>query len=140
MKLNLKKKAITSIALISMTDIVFLLLIFLLISSSFITNNGIKINLPDSKSTQKEFTDNIYLTLTKEDDIYINNKMSNWQDIVDDLKQFVESKPDIAIMIQADQDIPLKKIIALIDVTKLAGSKRFFIATKLQTIEADNER
>ncbi|MCB5250976.1 MAG: biopolymer transporter ExbD [Candidatus Cloacimonadales bacterium] len=140
MKLNLKKKAITSIALISMTDIVFLLLIFLLISSSFITNNGIKINLPDSKSTQKEFTDNIYLTLTKEDDIYINNKMSNWQDIVDDLKQFVESKPDIAIMIQADQDIPLKKIIALIDVTKLAGSKRFFIATKLQTIEAYNER
>ncbi|HPY96366.1 MAG TPA: biopolymer transporter ExbD [Candidatus Cloacimonadota bacterium] len=140
MKLKLKKKAITSVALISMTDIVFLLLIFLLISSSFVTHQGVQITLPDSNSTQKEFTDNIYLTLTQDDEIFINNQESNWQSVVADLKQIIENKPDIAIMIQADQEIPLKKIIALIDVTKLAGSKRFFIATKLQNVEDDSER
>ena len=41
--------AITSVALISMTDVVFLLLIFLLITSSYITNTGIKINIPDTR-------------------------------------------------------------------------------------------
>ena len=73
MKIKLKKKPITSVALISMTDVVFLLLIFLLISSSYVTNNGIKINIPESTSTQKEFTDNVFLVLTQQDEIYINN-------------------------------------------------------------------
>jgi biopolymer transport protein ExbD len=135
MKLRLKKKPITSVALISMTDVVFLLLIFLLISSSYVTNNGIKINIPESTSTQKEYTDNVYLILTQEDEIFINHTESNWQTVVNDLKQIIEKNPEVAIMIQADQEIPLKKIIALIDVTKLAGSKRFFIATKLHSSE-----
>jgi len=138
MKIKLKKKPITSVELISMTDIVFLLLIFLLISSSYVTNNGLKINIPESTSNQKEFTDNVFLVLTQQDEIYINNVETDWQNVVNDLKVFVDKNPDIAIMIQADQEIPLKKIIALIDVTKLAGSKHFFIATKLQNAEVAN--
>lgn len=135
MKLRLKKKPITSVALISMTDVVFLLLIFLLITSSYITNTGIKINIPESTSSQKEYTKNIQLVLTNDDEIYINNQLSTWTTVVEDLKKLVVVNPDASIMISADQEIPLKKIIALIDITKLAGSKRFFIATQLQNKE-----
>lgn len=138
MKISLKKKPITSVTLISMTDVVFLLLIFLLITSSYITNTGIKINMPGSTSSQKEYTGNIQLTLTLDDEIYVNDKQTNWNNVVDELKMILSKNPDAAIMIQADQEIPLKKIIALIDVTKLAGSKRFFIATKL--LEAGDKK
>jgi biopolymer transport protein ExbD len=131
MKISLKKKPITSVTLISMTDVVFLLLIFLLITSSYVTNTGIKINMPQSSSTQKEYTKNIQLTLTLDDEIYIDDQITNWDSVVNELKTKLQENPDAAIMIQADQEIPLKKIVALIDVTKLAGSKRFFIATHL---------
>ncbi len=131
MKIKMKNKPITSTSLVSMTDVVFLLLIFLLISSSFVTYNGIKVNIPSSTTIQKEVSKNVYLTLTIDDQIYINNNLSEWNSVVDDLKTIYEQTPESVILIQADQEIPLKKVIALIDVTKKAGCKKFFIATKM---------
>ena len=69
-----KKKRLSSIGLISFTDVIFLLLIFLLISSNFITHSGIKVDLPGSNSQQNEYNKNISLTLTKNNEVFINNE------------------------------------------------------------------
>ncbi|MEA1973594.1 MAG: biopolymer transporter ExbD, partial [Candidatus Cloacimonadota bacterium] len=78
MNLNVSKKRISSIALISFTDIIFLLLIFILISSSFITHSGVKVSLPRSTSQQNEYNKNISLTLTNNDEIFINEEKVSW--------------------------------------------------------------
>ena len=73
MKIELAKKRITTAALISFTDVIFLLLLFLLISSSFITHSGIKVDLPASTSVENEFNKNISLTLTANNEVFIND-------------------------------------------------------------------
>jgi biopolymer transport protein ExbD len=132
MKLSVKKTAITTTALISIADIVFLLLIFLLISSNFVTSTGIKIDIPTSQNTHSEVQQNIILSINENLEIFVNSVLTSEEYLVIALRQEIESKPDAYIRIEADQNIALQKIIDLIDASKTAGSNRFFIAAQLK--------
>ncbi len=136
MELNLSKKRISSVALISFADVIFLLLIFLLISSSFITHSGIKVNLPSSTTQQNEYNRNISLTITQEDELYVDDVRVTWETLPTVLNQRLIDDPEQVVIVRADQDIALKRIVRLLDVAKLSGTNRFFIATEIVTSEA----
>lgn len=131
MKVMVKKKAISSVALISMTDVVFLLLIFLLITSNFISFTGIKIDVPTSRNAHTEISKNINLAINEQEEIYLNNILIDKDNLIELLKKEIEKNPESPVMIQADQSIALQKVIELIDAAKSAGSSRFFIAAHL---------
>ncbi len=131
MKVSVKKKAITSVALISMTDVVFLLLIFLLITSNFISFTGIKIDVPTSQNAHVEITRNINLSINDKEEIFLNNVLVKKENLIIALKTEIEKNPEAPVMIQADQSIALQKVIELIDAAKSAGSAKFFIAAQL---------
>jgi len=131
MKISVKKKAITTTALISMTDVVFLLLIFLLITSNFITYTGIPINIPVSENAHTDMQRNLTLAINDREEIFVNDMMVAPEMLVAVLAEEVEKNPDVVIMIQADQNIALRKVVELIDAAKSAGSNRFFIAAQL---------
>ena len=134
MKISVKKKAITTTALISMTDVVFLLLIFLLITSNFITYTGIPINIPVAEHAHTELQRNISLAITTIDDrevIFVNDERVRQDELVDKLRIEVERNPEAIIMIQADQNISIGRVVFLVDSARSAGSNRFFIAAQL---------
>ncbi|PID27907.1 MAG: hypothetical protein CSB55_06920 [Candidatus Cloacimonadota bacterium] len=135
MKLKHKKKRISSVALISFTDIIFLLLIFILISSSFITHSGIKINLPSSAVQRNEYTKNISLTMTKDEKIYLDNELVDLEKLPKLLNERMLNDPEQVVVVRADEDIPLKKVVLLLDKARESGSNRFFIATEIMTRE-----
>ena len=131
MEINIKRKRISSTALISFTDIIFLLIIFLLIASSFVTHSGIQVKLPSSVSRQNEFNKNISLTLTIDNEVYIDNEYTTWEKLPKILNRKLIEDPEMVIVIRADEDVALKNIVDLLDVAQLSGSNRFFIATQL---------
>lgn len=139
MESRLRKKRITTTALISFTDVIFLLIIFLLISSSFVTQSGIKVKLPVSSSRQNEFYRNIDLTLTREGEVYIDNDYVSWEDLATVLNNKLIADPEQIVVVRADEDIALKELVHLLDVAKLSGTNRFFIATELHLQEEENE-
>jgi len=131
MRVSAKKKAITTTALISMTDVVFLLLIFLLITSNFVSYTGIDINVPVSDNAHSEIKKNITLSINDKEQIFVNSVLTEKSQLVGALKAELEKSPDALIMIQADQNIALKYIVELIDMAKSAGSSKFFVAARL---------
>lgn len=131
MKIKLKQERISAIALISMTDVVFLLLIFLLVSSNFVTNSGLQVTLPSSSSRQNEFNKNLSVTLTSSDDVYIENEYVKWEDIASHLTRLLVNDPEQVVVIRADEEIPLKKVVRLLDEVQKTGTTHFFIATEL---------
>jgi len=133
MKIELSKKRISAVDFVSLTDIIFLLLIFLLISSSFITHSGIKVNLPSSTAQQNEFNKNISLTLTTEDKIFVNDEEVTWETLPIVLNSKLVDDPEQVVVVRADQETALKKIVRLLDLAKLSGTNRFFIATEIVT-------
>ncbi len=135
MKIKTHKKRIQAAALISFTDVIFLLLIFLLISSNFITHSGIKVNLPGSNSQQNEFNKNISLTLTKNNEIFIDEQYVSWEELPEKLNKRLINDPEQVVVVRADKEIILKDVVRLLDVAKLSGTNRFFIATEIQYTE-----
>jgi biopolymer transport protein ExbD len=131
MELKLTKKRLSSVTLISFADVIFLLLIFLLISSNFITHSGIKVNLPASSTMQNEYNRNISVTITREEDIFVDDLSVTWESLPAVLNQRLIDDPEQVVVIRADQEIPLKQIVKLLDIAKLSGTNRFFIATEI---------
>lgn len=131
MQVSLAKKRVSSVTLISFADVIFLLLIFLLISSNFITHSGIKVNLPASSTLQNEYNRNISVTITREEDLFVNDQAVTWDSLPTVLNQMLIDDPEQVVVIRADQEIPLKQVVKLLDIAKLSGTNRFFIATEI---------
>ena len=132
MKIKLKRKRLSTVALISFTDVIFLLLIFLLISTNFVTHSGIKVNLPSSSSKQNEFNRNLSVTLTKTDEIFIADEFVSWENVTAHLTRLLVADPEQVVVIRSDEDVTLKKVIKLLDLVQMTGTNRFFIATELE--------
>ena len=137
MIIKTRKKRISSIGLISFTDVIFLLLIFLLISSNFITHSGIKVDLPGSNSQQNEYNKNISLTLTKNNEIFINNEAVGWEELPEVLNRKLIEDPEQVVVVRADETVELKNVVKLLDIAKLSGTNRFFIATEIQVEDTE---
>jgi biopolymer transport protein ExbD len=131
MRVSVKKKPLATTALISMTDVVFLLLIFLLITSNYVTYTGIKIDIPTSQNAHSDSTNNVVVVINEHNQMWVNDVEIAEASLLAILTEEVEKNPEIVVLIHADQNIPLQKVIDVIDTAKSAGTNRFFIAARL---------
>jgi biopolymer transport protein ExbD len=130
---QMSRKKIVLFSAISLTDIVLLLLIFFLLSSSFIIQPGIKVQLPKALSANVEPSDRIYITITRDHNIYLNQQRVLIGELGIKLKNLLSQTPDKLIIIQADKNLTLEKTIEVIDIAKMSGAEKFMIATQPQS-------
>lgn len=130
MKFQLNRKKMATFSTISLTDIVLLLLIFFLLSSSFFVQPGIRVTLPKAITGQVDIRDRIYITMTNKDLIYLNNQRVLKSELESKLRTIFFNKTEKLVVIQADKDLTLEKVIAVVDIAKLAGAERFMVATQ----------
>lgn len=129
MKIETTRKRIVAFSTISLTDIVLLLLIFFLLTSSFIVQPGIKVKLPKAASGQQDESDKVFLTVTQNERIFLNQKQVSRSELQTQLRQLLKEDPDKLVVIRADKDLSLESTIRIIDTAKLSGAERFMIAT-----------
>jgi biopolymer transport protein ExbD len=129
MKFEISKRRITTFTAASLTDIVLLLLIFFLLSSSFVVQPGIKVQLPKATSAPVETKARIYLTLTADGKIFLNEEQLKKNELGEAVHRRLQQDVDQVVVIQADKRLTLEKAIEVIDIVKLAGAERFVIAT-----------
>ena len=130
MKIETSRKRMVAFSTISLTDIVLLLLIFFLLTSSFVVQPGIKIKLPKAVSGKQDDSNKILLTITKKEQIFVNQKQISQNDLGNRLRQLLTENPDKLVVIRADKDLSLETTIRIVDTAKLAGAERFMIATE----------
>ncbi|HNR66820.1 MAG TPA: biopolymer transporter ExbD [bacterium] len=132
MNIEASRKRMIAFSTIGLTDIVLLLLIFFLLSSSFVVQPGIKIQLPRAASGQSDDADHINLTITKREQIFLNQQQVSSAELGTRLRQLLQDRPDRVVVIRADKDLTLETTVRMIDTAKLAGAERFIIATEPQ--------
>ncbi|MDZ7263215.1 MAG: biopolymer transporter ExbD [candidate division KSB1 bacterium] len=130
MKFQLNRKKMVTFSTISLTDIVLLLLIFFLLTSSFFVQPGIRVTLPKAVTGQVDIRDRIYITMTSKDLIYLNNQRVLKSELESKLREIFFNKTEKLVVIQADKDLTLEKVIAVVDIAKQAGAERFMVATQ----------
>jgi len=108
-------------------DIVFQLLIFFMLTSSFIIQPGIKINLPKAVTSEVVKYDNIELVVSSESVIYLNGKVINMRELKALFKQV--AKRNQTILIKADKRASLGRIVEIWDLARDMGISQINIAT-----------
>jgi len=128
-KRNLRIEA--SIPTTSLADIVFLLLVFFIISTTFVTQPAIKIKLPEATTRELEPTEAVIIFLDAQDHLYINEEEVRWdRNLSDILKPKIYASRDKLVVIKADRDVYFGKVVKLMDIAKQAGAQRLAVATQ----------
>ena len=108
-------------------DIVFLLLIFFMLTSSFIFQPGIKINLPKALTSEVIQRENLIIIITQDNSLYINERKISAEELASRLKiAGKESKP---ILIKADRKASVGKVVEIWDLCRAEGIQKINIAT-----------
>jgi len=105
----------------SMTDIVFLLLIFFMITSTLVTTSALDILLPKAsgKTENKKSTS---VSITKNLSFFIDNKKVNENKLEQDLLAILEGKENPTIILRAEEGVPIEKAVKIMDI---ANRNRF---------------
>lgn len=111
-------------------DVVFLLLIFFVVTTVFPENRGFVIEKPESSMSEQLALKKITFTLTKDGGIAFEDKAISVSDIERLIKESLRANPDIAVLIQADKRATTDILIKTMDAIKAAGIKRVGIATQ----------
>ena len=129
MKLKKSASPITTFQMMSLIDMVFLLLIFFLLSSTFILQTGIKVQVPQTTVGEPTAEKAVIISIAEDESVYLNETQVRRAELVARLRQMIVSREQI-IIIRADRTLPLDRVVQVMDVAKTAGASRFLIATQ----------
>jgi biopolymer transport protein ExbD len=113
-----------------MTDVIFLLLIFFMLSSSFIVNQGIKIKLPKTVVSENQLQSKLVVTVTKKNQIFLNTKKVSLKNLPVQLKNALAKRKEKMLIIKADKDVLHGTVVQIMDIAKINGVEKLAIATE----------
>ena len=118
-----EEKELISINITPLIDIVFLLLVFFMLATSFIQKSTIEVNLSSGKTVKIENQKNtVVLILNKKGQVYLNKKLINISNIRNEITNIIEKNPKHKILIKSHKKIAVQKVIRLIEEVRLAGT------------------
>ena len=127
MELKSNQKIQATFSMSSMTDIIFLLLIFFMLTASFVTPSGLPVNLPTSRNANIVMQ-KISVTITSDLKYFVNDQRTTIRRLPDDLKAALQDQEGIVVL-HIDKSVPTEH---LVEVASIATSlkAKVSLATK----------
>jgi biopolymer transport protein ExbD len=121
MALRKRNKVDSGFSMASMSDLVFLLLIFFMITSTLVSPNALKLLLPQS-SNQTNAKPLTTVSISKELNYYVNNKgkvvQINFPEIEPFLQQTLGNNPETYISLHAEKSVPIEEVVKIMNIAK----------------------
>ncbi len=112
-------------------DVVFNLLIFFALSFNFGITPGIQVKLPSAKAdVLKHEKKEVIVVVTKDGSIFLEQKKIELNALLPEFKIIFSSNPDIALIIQGDEESLYGKVVRIMDFAKRAGITKIAVATR----------
>jgi biopolymer transport protein ExbD len=129
MNLRSKNKFRAEVSTSSLSDIMFFLMLFFLITSTMISPSVIKLTLPSSKYHQTVRKTEISISITNTRQYYINNEQVSFENLETELAHRVPDPEKVTVVIRCDKDVPVQDLINVLQI----GNKlkiKMILATK----------
>lgn len=121
----------SSIDLTPMLDVVFIMLIFFIVTASFIKEAGIDVNRPDAPVTESKPEDaNILVAIHANDEIWIDRRLIDPQALRANIERLHAENPKGAVVIQADNESNTETVAGVLDAAREAGVYDVSLATE----------
>ncbi len=131
--MRFKKKEIKRLSLdvTPLIDVIFLLLIFFMVSTTFITSPGIHVNLPQASIKSKtDKPKSLEIVVTDKNRIFLNGKKISKKTLAANLATAQKRTGFKKLIIRADGNVKHKEVVFIMDVAKRVGLHKLSIATK----------
>lgn len=115
-----------------MVDMLFLILLFFLVTSSFIEQPNIKLELPSTKYASSSKIEERTLTISQDGKLYYQNKPVERKDLVSLLKDAFSRQDDKTLVLRADKNVSYGVVVDVMDAAKGAGLRRIVAPTILE--------
>lgn len=129
MRLEISKKKISSTTLVSMTDMMFLLLIFMVLASNFTAQTGLPLKLPASVSQERQVHQVLQIQYLPNKTILFQGTEYSLENLGPALQKEFRSK-DQVVRLSADRSTPLQDVITIMDIIRGVGFERIFVGTE----------
>ena len=127
MSLKSKNKINASFSMSSLTDIIFLLLIFFMLTSTLVSPNALKLLLPNS-SSQTQATQSVSVSITKDLAYYINRDKVSLDELRARLTRQVGNEENATVVLNADKSVPIENVVNVMNIANEMGI-RMILAT-----------
>ena len=127
MDLNTRNKIETSFNFSSIADIIFLLLIFFMLTSSFVTPSGLPVSLPSSKTSSIQMQ-KVNITITPDLQYYVNDKPTDISNLDAVLQELLIGEEG-AVILNVDESVPVEYLVRVAGIATSYNAK-VSIATK----------
>tara|TARA_R110002167_G_scaffold1441_27_gene6939 strand:+ start:1460 stop:1861 length:402 start_codon:yes stop_codon:yes gene_type:complete len=112
-----------------MLDIVFIMLIFFIVTTVFVKEAGIEVNKPGASQAVMPKNANIFIAVTENGDVWIDKRQIDIDTVRANLERLMAEQPSDVIIIQADKNSDYGVVMDVMDQVKAAGIDRISIAT-----------
>ncbi|AGB08681.1 biopolymer transporter ExbD [Vibrio parahaemolyticus] len=118
----------TAIDMTPMLDIVFIMLIFFIVTTSFVKEAGLEVNRPTASSAQTVKKGNIMVAIGAAGDVWVDKRRIEVDAVRANIERLRAESPDGAVVIQADTEANAGVVVKVMDQIKMAGVESISIA------------
>ena len=115
-----------------MLDVVFIMLIFFIVTATFVKEAGIDVNRPDAATAVKQEKANILIAIGPNNDIWIDRRQVDIRSVRPNIERLHAENPQGSVVIQADKESKTDTLIQVMDASRQAGVYNVSIAANEQ--------
>jgi len=130
-KILLEEDEESDVNLTPMLDVVFIMLIFFIVTASFVKEAGIDINRPNAATAERKEQGNILVAITENGQIWIDRRQIDPRALRANIERMHAENPNGAVIIQADEESKNKLLVQVMDAARLAGVANVSIAAEV---------
>ncbi len=128
--INLMDEEETQIDMTPMLDVVFILLIFFIVTASFVKESGIDVNRPEAATAVQKDRANILVAISDTGEVWINKRQVDVRAVQANIERLYAENPQGSVVIQADKKATTAVLIQVMDAARAAGVFDVSIATQ----------
>ncbi len=119
-----------AIDLTPMLDVVFIMLIFFIVTATFVKEAGIEVDRPAATTAERQDLANILIALTPDDEIWLDGERMDERDLATAIKRLHAENPQGSVVIQADKASTHKTLRTVMDAVQQAGVPQVAVAAR----------
>ena len=104
-----------------MLDVVFIMLIFFIVTASFVKESGIEVNRPDAQTAELKEKANILIAITANNQIFVDRRRVDPRAVRANIERLHAENPQGTVVIQADKESKSETLIQVMDASRQAG-------------------
>lgn len=120
----------SAIDITPMLDVVFIMLIFFIVTATFVKEAGIDVNRPDAATAVKKENANILIAIGPNNDIWIDKRQIDVRAVRPNIERLHAENPQGSVVIQADKESKTNTLIQVMDAARQAGVYNISIAAE----------